>query len=103
MDGFYHALLGRAADPAGRGLFTSLLATGASHEQIRAAILASDEYFQRAGGTERGFLEALYHDVLGRGIDVTGAANWRYALGSGTTRQELAGDVLASPEALRHG
>lgn len=42
------------------------LRSGASADQVQAGILASDEYFQRAGGTRPAYVRQLYVDVIGR-------------------------------------
>jgi hypothetical protein len=63
---YYQLLLGRAADPGGLQFWLSLSLSGASLEQILAGIAASEEYFQRVGGTSDGFVRGLYRDVLGR-------------------------------------
>jgi hypothetical protein len=69
-------------------------------EQVKALILGSAEYFQtRAGGTEVGFLRALYQDVLGRTIDRVGEASFSLLLGFGRTRATIATLVLNSEEA----
>ena len=73
LDQAYATYLGRAVDPQGLLTFTSWLDSGVSQQQIDTQLLASPEYFARAGGTNSSYLDALYRDVLGRGVDPTGA------------------------------
>src|SRR5262249_37824054 len=42
----------------------AFLAAGRAIEQLEAVLLASADYYRRAGGTNAGFLRAVYHDVL---------------------------------------
>ena len=80
VDGFYSTLLGRPADPAGQAGFVSALGAGMTVEQVQAIILGSAEYAQRAGGSDTAFLQAVYHDILGRPLDSASAAGWSTAL-----------------------
>src|SRR5262249_11236691 len=69
----YQQLLQRAADPAGLAFWTGFLRQGNTIEQMDAGIVGSAEYFQtRGGGTNNGFLTALYQDALGRAVDPGG-------------------------------
>src|SRR5262249_53078324 len=77
LDQLYLRLLDRPIDPAGENGWTAFLAGGGTLEQVEAAILGSPEYLtSQAGGTTRGFLDAVYTDVLGRAIDPAGLARW---------------------------
>jgi autotransporter-associated beta strand protein len=95
----YSTLLGRPADSQGLNSFTAFLGAGGTVEQVKAAILGSPEYLQnRGGGTNDGFLAALYQDVLGRRIDPTGQADLTFLLANNTSRSDVAAIVLNSPE-----
>jgi hypothetical protein len=99
IDGFYQQYLGRHADQSGLAYWASAIGQGTTLEQVKAAILGSDEYLARAGSTTDGFLQSLYHDVLGRDIDAAGSAFWTAALAEGMDRGTVADQVLTSPEA----
>jgi inhibitor of cysteine peptidase len=99
VENLYTTLLGRPADATGLHDFVSRLGAGATLSQVKAAILGSDEYFKHAGGTDGAFLTSLYHDVLGRSVDPTGAAAWGSELASKVARGSVAAAVLSSPEA----
>jgi hypothetical protein len=99
----YQSLLHRRVDPMGLANFSNYLADGNSVENMDAILLGSDEYYQnRGGGTNDGFLSALYQDVLGRPIDPTGRANWEQALAGGMSRSAVAAALYGSPEYAQH-
>jgi hypothetical protein len=105
VNSLYVQYLGRPADLAAHDAGVSFLDNpnyGFDRdqllEQLRAALLGSDEYYQRAGGTDDGFVAALYRDVLGRTPDPAGAAAATAALQSGVSRSDLAYSVLVSSE-----
>ncbi|HKB81198.1 MAG TPA: hypothetical protein VKH35_15930 [Thermoanaerobaculia bacterium] len=70
---------------------------------MESAILASPEHFgERGGGRIRGFLAALYQDVLGRPVDAAAMALFGAQLGTGATLASIALQVLNSPAARQH-
>jgi virginiamycin B lyase len=96
----YQATLHRNPDPAGLSSFVSFLAAGNSPTQAEATMLGSAEYFNNAGGTNPGFVTALYETVLGRQSDAAGAANVMQELAKGVSRRMAAQQVLTSPEGI---
>jgi uncharacterized repeat protein (TIGR01451 family) len=99
VDAVYSQLLHRSADPAGRNAFVNFLERGGTVEQMQALIAGSPEYFQkRAGGTNDGFLDALYRDGLGRPVDAGGRATWDQALANGLSRTQVAASIFSSAE-----
>jgi len=91
--------LNRSADMGGLATYTAVLATGGTDEQVAAALAGSQEYFQvRGGGTNNGFLAALYQDVLNRAIDSSGQATFTQLLATGTNRTQIASILLSSTE-----
>jgi hypothetical protein len=74
--------------------------TGGTVEQIETSILSSAEYFlRRGGGSNAGFVAAIYHDVLERAPDAAGKRSWEQALGHGLGRSQVATAILDSAEA----
>lgn len=68
--GLFEYYLHRAPDAASLAADSGLLASGGTAEEIAISLVASPEYFQnRGGGTNLGFLNALYRDALHRPID----------------------------------
>jgi uncharacterized secreted protein with C-terminal beta-propeller domain len=99
IDGFYMNLLSRHAEAAGLAGWQSFLAVGHTLDDVEAGILGSTEYFNLHGASTAGFLRAMYGDVLQRGIDAAGAANWGAALAGGLSRQAIVLQILQSTEA----
>jgi hypothetical protein len=107
INSLYFTLLGRAVDPVGLDAGLRLLAgmplvpfTRPTLEQLEAGILSSAEYFQKHGGTNAGFLEGVYHDVLGRDIEPAVLAARSAQLAAGTSRFAEAMQILTSAEAV---
>jgi uncharacterized protein (TIGR03118 family) len=95
----YTQFLHRAADAGGLTSGVNALKQGATLEQVEAGLVGSTEYFQsRGGGTNSGFLTALYQDALNRALDTGGQALFTQQLTSGTTTAQVAAEVFASPE-----
>jgi hypothetical protein len=95
----YQSLLGRPADPTGLDVHVRFLERGGSVDVVNACVLVSEEYFQRhGGGSNTGWLRALYQEVLGREIDASGAATFGALLARGATRELVATSLLASAE-----
>jgi hypothetical protein len=100
VDGFYRDYLGRPADTSGLAVW-SPWAT-ALRTEVQAKLLASDEYYGQAGGTNDGFVDALYQDVLGRSADAGAKATFGSWLAAGRTRADVARTVLTSPQGYGH-
>jgi hypothetical protein len=94
----YQHFLRRAADSTGLSYFPALLAGGNTFEQVQALMAGSDEYFQRAGATNDGFLDLLYQDTLNRPVDAAGRTYFDGLLSSGISRTQVATLIFASPE-----
>lgn len=97
-NGIYRDVLGRSIDPAGLNYFANQL-LHVSSERVEAQVLGSAEFFARAGGTNEGFVAALYRTALGRAPDAGGAAYHLGRLAKGDTRTDVAYGVLTSLEA----
>jgi hypothetical protein len=96
----YQKLLGRPADPQGLADAQQTLNGGGTLDQVKAVLLGSAEYYFGHGrGTDFGFLDALYRDVLGRPIDAGGVAFWGQQLAAGTDRATLALQMLQTLDA----
>jgi uncharacterized protein (TIGR03118 family) len=99
----YQQFLHRSAEQGGLNGWVAFLQQGHTVEQMEAGIIGSAEYFQtRGGGTNNGFLAALYQDALNRNIDAGGQAGFGAALGNGATRSQIAATVLTSQEGLQN-
>jgi hypothetical protein len=78
--------------------WTFLMRAGLSDEHLEANFLASPEYYRHSGGTNKGWVDGMYQDLLARGADPSGEAVWVQALASGATRDQIAYNFAASPE-----
>lgn len=96
----YEDLLGRPVDAAGLQQFAQFLAQGGTTDALKAILLGSQEYFRNHGGTNAGFLQGLYEDVMGRPADAPGFQLWAGALAAGAARTTVAQTFIGSPEAL---
>jgi hypothetical protein len=99
VESLYRQYLHREADATGLADFSQFLAGGGTVEQAAALLAGSAEYYQvRGGGSDAGFLAALYQDGLGRPADAPGQAAFQAALAGGWTRGQVAATLLASTE-----
>lgn len=96
----YSDLLGRSPDDAGATYWTAHL-QGHGVVDLRVLLLASDELRLRSGGgTDTGWIGALYTAVLGRGPDSDGQQYWLGRLQAGVPRALVAASIYQSDEAL---
>lgn len=96
----YLTLLGRTADAGGEAAFVGFLNSGGTVAQVKAALLGSDEYFQKNGSTNASFVTALYRDVLGRAPDAGGQQAYTQQLTAGVPRGTVATSIVTSRESL---
>jgi hypothetical protein len=98
VEGWYMQFLRRDASSTEIATGANLLLNGATDKQIIAILIASDEYYRRAGGTDELFLRQVYADLLGRAPS-PGETNAIIAvLLVNPTRSSIAGQVLGSVE-----
>jgi hypothetical protein len=97
VNGLYVDSFARAADSAGLSFWTQQLDGGASRKSVIQNFLTSSEY-NSMHLTNSQFIEGLYHDILGRQEDVSGANYWEGQLNSGVARATVVGTFLASSE-----
>jgi hypothetical protein len=90
----FQKLLLRPADQAGQDTFVGILAAGGTIQQVVAGVAGSAEYFQtRGGGTQNGFINALFQDVLGRAAGPGDIAAFQ-----GQSQAQVANAVVGSTE-----
>jgi len=98
VEQLYQTYLHRSADPQGLVTYMAFLQRGGSVEALREVLLSSDEYFVGSGGgTNEGFVTALYHDVFGRAPDAAGLAAYERML-STVSRGLVAQEFISSKE-----
>jgi hypothetical protein len=102
IQNLYQTLLKRPADASALNSFTNFLAQGNTINEVKAFILSSDEYFQnRGGGTNAGFVQALYNDLLGRNPDPAGGQAFQTALANGVSRAQVVSVIITSNEGIQ--
>jgi uncharacterized membrane protein len=94
----YQTDLGRAADSAGLAWWVAQLQAGLSDAQLQADFLGSAEFYQKSGGTDPDWVNALYQAVLHRPADAQGDAYWAAQLAHGEQRTNVAYGFTFSPE-----
>ena len=102
VNGMYQSILKRAGESDGVTYWVGQIQNGqTTDEQLEALFLSSDEFYANAGGgTDSGWIDALYQAVLGRPADAPGKANWLAALNNGWTRTQIAYFFTDSTEQL---
>ena len=68
---------------------------------VHAQLLGVNEFYDQAGGTDAAFVNRLYQSLLGRAAEPQGLASWVARLQAGESRQQVALDLEATPEALQ--
>ncbi|MGH7192681.1 MAG: DUF4214 domain-containing protein, partial [Candidatus Saccharimonadales bacterium] len=71
---------------------------GLTDEQLAAALICSPEYVQTHRGDNALWVDAMYHDLLGRGADLAGWQHWQTVLNLGGSRYEVALGIATSAE-----
>lgn len=72
----YRTVLGREAETSGRLGWVAAISRGMQLETVAAGIYGSTERFNISGATNRGYVEGLYRDILGRNADAGGLNDW---------------------------
>jgi hypothetical protein len=96
----FEKLLGVAAPSSAVNYLVGLMQAGANFQFIEAIIVGTPEFYQAAGGTAQGFLNALYQDFLNRPVDSTSSTQWGNLLAAGFSTTGVALGVLSSSEYL---
>jgi hypothetical protein len=98
----YADVFGRAPDANGFDHWMARLRAGVVQpDDVHRTFLYYPEfYLVQGGGTDRGYVEALYRDILGREADEEGAVHWTNRLHQG--RPWLVDQLWFAPETFRH-
>ena len=100
VQSIFQTYLHRSADSGAVSFGTQYLATH-SVEQLAALVVGSPEYDQvRGGGSNDGFLTALYADALHRAVDAGARQYFDGLLNAGTTTSQIAAAIFGSDEYL---
>lgn len=95
----YQHYLNRAPDAAGLAFWVDQLQNhGVTDERMEAGFISSPEFYARAGGTDKAWVDALYQSLLGRPADQAGETYWVQQLAAGVSRGQIAYDFATSTE-----
>lgn len=98
----YVAFFLRYPDPAGFDYWVSQRESGVSLEAIATAFAASAEFQTRYGSLgDADFVKLVYHNVLARDPDLTGAQYWEWFLSTGASRGTMMTGFSESAEFIR--
>jgi hypothetical protein len=97
VNALFARLLNRTADSGGLAAFVAFLQGGGTVEQVIALIVSSQEFANLTGGSNSGFIQALYGDLLGRTVSSGELMNWLNMLPT-LGRAGVASAILASSE-----
>jgi hypothetical protein len=98
----YQQYLGRTGDSGGLVFWIQQMINGVTDEQLEASLIASAEYYKHASGTDQGWVDAMYQDLLGRQPDSLGEKFWTQQLAGGVSRSSAAYGFAVSIERERH-
>lgn len=80
--GYYQQYLGRTAGPSEVAGWVGAMQLGMTDAQVVAGFVGSPEYYGRAGNSNKGWVDALYRNLLGRAADA-GETYWLQTLAAG--------------------
>jgi len=95
----YQSILGRGADAAGETYWARHLQSNDVLD-LRVLLLSSDEYRRRNGGTDAGWIAALYRDILGRSPESAGLNYWSREAARGVPRPLIVAGFYLGRESL---
>jgi len=102
VQALYETYLHRAPDAGGLEHWTAFLYDGGTDEELAAILVSAPEYRQsRGGGTNDGFLDALFQDALGRTVDASGRVFYDAIMAKGATPASVAAIIFGSDEYRR--
>lgn len=94
----YSHYLKRSPTPTELSNLQSAMSSGLTVEQMQSSILGTPEFLTDSGGTNLGFVDAMYPDVLNRPPTSGELTGWESILGSGGQRSDAAFVLLSGTE-----
>jgi len=99
VQNLFQTLLNRPADPGAINAFVSFQAHGGTVQQLGTIIMGSPEFTADHGGTPAGFLQAVFSNVLHRGVDPGALQFFSQQLQNGVSHTQVAAEIVNSLEA----
>lgn len=100
ITGSYQRYLSRGPDAPGLENWLGAMSAGLHIEQMQSGFIYSPEFYQRAGGTDRQWIAALYQSVLARSASSSEIEFWQGQLRAGAAPLAVALGFLYSSEYL---
>lgn len=94
----YDQVLIREPDAGGLAYWTNKLQSGFRSANLAAALYASNEFYEGAGGTPQAYVDLTYISILQRPADAAGKAFWVSRLEAGQPRSVIARNFWLSTE-----
>lgn len=102
ISALYRTVLGREAETSGRLGWVAAISRGMQLETVAGGIYGSTERFIASGSDNRGYVEGLYRDILGRPSDPGGLDDWTSKLDRrAMSREQVAAGFYGSIESRR--
>lgn len=99
IDDLYQIVFSRPADAGGRAFWLDQMIDGRRLQSVAAEFYGSPEFFAKVGSSNRGFVSALYVEILGRPPEDGGLSYWTDVLDSGEmSRSRVAAGFYGSIE-----
>lgn len=93
IDAAFTQILGRLPDREGLDYWL-----GQAGNRLEIGLLAADEFYARAGGNDRAFLQAAYQQLLARQAEPAAEQFWLAQLAAGRSRWDVSLSLADSPE-----
>ncbi len=97
---FYRQILDREPDAGGLHFWSDGIIDRLTARRLAIEIYSSEEFFQRSGATNVGFVANLYRNTLNREPEGTGLAYWVGLLDDGIARSTVTRLILDSTEGI---
>lgn len=101
IEDLYRKALGRASDASGKAYWRQRVIDGLPLSAVGANFYSSQEFYLRSGSTPRGFVTALYREIIHREPDTSGFDYWVGVTSRGTDRFIVADSFYRSIESRR--
>lgn len=102
VGGEYVRILDRPMEAGAGSDLVALMRNGKTRQGVRSLLAGSTEYFQtHGGGTNAGFIDSIYVDLLGRPASEGDRAHWLNQLSRGVKREQVAGLFQEGQEGRR--
>jgi hypothetical protein len=98
VDDIYDRVFLREPDEGGRTYWVNKLQSGFRSANLAAALYASNEFYEGAGGTPESYVDLVYISIVERPADAAGKAFWVRRLEAGQPRSVIARNFWLSTE-----